>query len=194
MNSKIRGYKRVSSTDQNDSRQLYGIKIDVEYVDKVSGKNSDRIALNKMINECKPGDKIIVHSMDRLARNLMDLLSLVKAFTANDVSVEFVKEKQIFNGESDAFSKFFLSMMGAVAEFEVNIINERQREGIFLAKKRGVYKGTEKTLDIHQIKELIESCIDGVPKLKVAQNFGVCRQTVYNYLGYVHKKLVPAIN
>ena len=135
------GYIRVSSLDQNTERQLDGRKLDRTFTDKASGKDTNRPELQAAIDYVREGDRLVVHSMDRLARNLDDLRKLVSDLTAHGVVVEFVKECLIFTGEEKAMSKLLLSVMGAFAEFERSLIRERQREGIALAKQKGVYAG-----------------------------------------------------
>jgi DNA invertase Pin-like site-specific DNA recombinase len=141
MSGKKIGYIRVSSFEQNPERQLEGIIVDKKFIDKVSGKNTARPQLESMIDYAREGDTIIVHSMDRLARNLDDLRKLVVQLTNKKIRIEFVKEALTFTGEDSPISKLILSVMGAFAEFERALIKERQTEGIALAKKNGAYKG-----------------------------------------------------
>jgi len=178
------GYKRLSSFDQNLERQLDGENLDRVFTDKVSGKNTDRPAFREMMRFVREGDVIVVHSMDRLARNLDDLRRIVKQLTAKGIQIHFVKEHLTFTGEDSPMSTLLLSVMGAFAEFERALINERQREGIELAKKRGVYKGKVKSLPASQIKEL-NDLIRPTPALnksKLAREYGISRQTLYSYL------------
>ena len=89
----------------------------------------------------REGDTVIVHSMDRLARNLDDLRQLVRTLTGRGINIQFVKESLTFTGEDSPMATLLLSVMGAFAEFERALIRERQLEGIALAKQRGAYKG-----------------------------------------------------
>ena len=146
-NGKIIGYVRVSTFEQNIDRQLEGFKLDRVFTDKLSGKDTNRPALDEMLDYVRDGDIIIVHSMDRLARNLDDLRSLVFKLNSKQVKIQFVKENLTFTGEDSPMSNLLLSVMGAFAKFERSLIRERQLEGIALAKKRGVYKGRKKVLD-----------------------------------------------
>jgi DNA invertase Pin-like site-specific DNA recombinase len=93
------GYKRVSTVDQNTNRQLEGISIDKVFEDKSSGKNTARPQLQAALKFCREGDTLVVHSMDRLARNLTDLRLLVKDLTDRGVAVQFIKESLTFTGE-----------------------------------------------------------------------------------------------
>jgi DNA invertase Pin-like site-specific DNA recombinase len=177
------GYIRVSSIGQNTDRQLDGAQLDKRFEDKVSGKSTDRPKLQEMLEFIRDGDIVVVHSMDRLARNLDDLRRLVATLTGKGVSVEFIKEGLTFTGEDKPLSKLLLSVMGAFAEFERSIIRERQLEGIALAKQKGVYKGRKRVLsttDVEQIKtELTEP---NAKKAVVARKWGISRETLYKYL------------
>jgi DNA invertase Pin-like site-specific DNA recombinase len=125
---------------------------------------------------------VIVHSMDRLARNLDDLRRIVNQLTAAGVKVEFMKEALTFTGEDAPMSKLLLSIMGAFAEFERALIRERQKEGIAIAKAKGVYTGRKPTLSPEQATELRRLSKDGVSKARLARHFGITRETVYQYL------------
>lgn len=182
MTGKRIGYIRVSTLDQNHERQLEGIKLDKVFIDKASGKDTDRPELAEMLNYVRDGDVIIVHSMDRLARNLDDLRRLVKNLTEQKIKIEFIKENLVFTGEEAPISKLLLSVMGAFAEFERALIRERQREGIALAKQRGVYRGRKKSLSDLEVADLRKRVKDGVKKTQVAKDFGISRETLYQYL------------
>ncbi|OGU16771.1 MAG: transposase [Geobacteraceae bacterium GWC2_53_11] len=176
------GYIRVSSSDQNTERQLEGIELHRSFTDKVSGKSTDRPALQEMIRFLREGDLLFVHSMDRLARNLVDLRQMVKDLTSRGISVQFVKEGLTFTGDDGAMSVLLLSVMGAVAEFERSIIRERQAEGIRIARQKGVYKGRKASLTNDQAAEARAKIAAGVPKAKVAREYKCSRQTLYKYL------------
>jgi DNA invertase Pin-like site-specific DNA recombinase len=120
--------------------------------------------------------------MDRLARNLDDLRRIVQTPTANGVRIEFVKEHLTFTGEDSPMASLMLSVMGAFAEFERALIHERQREGIALAKQRGAYKGRKKSLSEAALAELRQRLDTGVTKAQVAREFGISRETLYQYL------------
>lgn len=179
---KIIGYVRVSSFEQNADRQLEGIKADKIFTDKASDKNMDRPQLEALLNYVRDGDTILVHSLDRLARNLDDLRRLVQTLNAKDVKVQFVKENLTFTGEDSPMSNLLLSVMGAFAEFERALIRERQMEGIALAKKRGVYKGRKHALSFDQVVGLKRRISNGEKISHIAKELGVSRVTVYQYL------------
>ena len=176
------GYIRVSSIDQNPERQLEGIALDKTFTDKASAKDVNRPQLMEMLDFVREGDVIIVHSMDRLARNLEDLRHLVQNQTQRGIRIEFVKEGLSFSGDDSPMATLLLSVMGAFAEFERALLKERQREGIALAKKRGVYKGRKRALDQEQIIELKQRAEAGEKKAALAREFGISRDTVYQYL------------
>jgi len=176
------GYKRVSSVDQNTGRQLDGVSVDKAFEDKASGKNTARPQLQAALDFCREGDTLVVHSMDRLARNLTDLRLLVKNLTDRGVAVEFVKESLKFTGDDSPVADLLLSMLGAVAQFERALILERQREGIALAKAEGKYKGRKPILSVANITEIRIRAAAGEKKTSLAREFSVSRETVYSCL------------
>ena len=176
------GYVRVSSFDQNPERQLEHIEVGKVFTDKASGKDTHRPELERLLDFVREGDTVVVHSMDRLARNLDDLRRLVQKLTKCGVRIEFVKESLVFTGEDSPMANLMLSVMGAFAEFERALIRERQREGIALAKQRGVYRGRRKSLGSEQIAELKRRVTAGEQKTLLACEFGISRETLYQYL------------
>lgn len=176
------GYIRVSSLDQNEERQLEGVELDKTFLDKASGKDTKRPQLEILMSFVRSGDTVVVHSMDRLARNLDDLRRIVQTLTSKGVRIEFMKEHLSFTDEDSPMANLMLSVMGAFAEFERALIRERQREGIALAKKRGAYKGRKKSLSEADIVKLRERLTVGISKAKVAREFGISRETLYQYL------------
>lgn len=177
------GYVRVSSLGQNTDRQLEGLQLDRVFTDKVSGKDTDRPSLQEMLEFVREGDTVVVHSMDRLARNLDDLRRTVQLLTKRGVAVEFQHEHLTFTDEDAPMSNLLLSVMGAFAEFERSLIRERQLEGIALAKLRGAYKGRKKSLtatDLGAIRAQLEQ--PGAKKARVAREWGISRETLYQYL------------
>jgi DNA invertase Pin-like site-specific DNA recombinase len=179
------GYIRVSSFDQKTERQLEKIKLHKTFTDKASGKNIQRPQLAALLNFVREGDTIVVHSLDRLARNLDDLRKLVFQLNARHIKIQFIKENLIFNGEDSPMANLLLSVMGAFAEFERALIRERQMEGIALAKQRGVYKGRKKILSAEQVKKIKQRISNGAKKTHVAKTFNISRETLYRYLRVV---------
>ncbi|MBF9519546.1 recombinase family protein [Mycobacteroides chelonae] len=182
------GYERVSTLEQSTDRQLVGIEVDRTFTDKASGKSTDRPALAEALRYLRDGDTFVIHSMDRLARNLEDLRRTVRELTGRGVRVEFVKEGMTFTGEDSPMNTLLLSMLGAVAEFERALILERQREGIALAKAKGVYKGRKAKLTEDQAAELRARLSKGESATKLAAEYGVSRQSVYNYRALAEAK------
>jgi len=176
------GYMRVSTFDQNPDRQLEGVALDRCFTDRVSGKDTKRPELAALLAFVREGDRVVVHSMDRLARNLDDLRRTVQTLTARGIRIEFVKEGLTFTGEDSPMATLMLSVMGAFAEFERALIRERQREGIVLARQRGVYRGRNKVLSPAEAAELRRRVDLGVPKAQVARDLGISRETLYQYL------------
>jgi len=173
------GYKRVSTIDQNTARQLDGVPLDKVFEDKASGKNTARLQLQAALEFCREGDTLVIHSMDRLARNLSDLRLLVKDLTSRGVAVQFIKESLTFTGDDSPMANLLLSMLGAVAEFERALILERQREGIAIAKAEGRYKGRKPILSAAKVAEIRERVATGEKKAALAREFGVSRETLY---------------
>ncbi len=135
------GYIRISTTDQNTSRQEVLMKelgVEQVYIDRMSGKNTDRPELKRMMSFVRQGDTVIVESISRFARNTKDLLELVEQLTVKQV--EFISKKEAID-TSTPTGKFMLTVFGAVAELEREYILQRQREGIAIAKANGIYKG-----------------------------------------------------
>ena len=177
------GYIRVSSLDQNTERQLEGVKLDKVFTDKASGKDTARPQLQAALEYLREGDLLLVHSMDRLARSVDDLRRIVLDLTKKGVHVQFAKENLTFTGEDSPMSNLLLSLLGAVAEFERSMICERQREGIALAKKAGVYKGRKPSLTPAQVAEIRKRVASGEKKSALATEYRISRQTLYAALG-----------
>ncbi|MCQ9337168.1 recombinase family protein [Corynebacterium phoceense] len=179
------GYARVSSKDQNLERQIAALEnenVFQIFKDKASGSSTQRPGLDEALRYLRTGDQLVVVSMDRLARSLVDLHSLVDGLTERGVSVKFLKEAQIYSRDSSPIAKLMLGLLGSVAEFERSIIRERQAEGIAKAKARGVYKGRAKVLNAEQVAQAQAWVGEGIPKAEVARRLGIGRTTLYKYL------------
>ena len=181
-NGKRIGYVRVSTIWQNHERQLDGIELDRCFIDKASGKTVDRPQLDELLAYVREGDSVLVHSMDRLARNVDDLRKLVQTLTNQKIKVEFLKEGLSFTGEDSPMSQLLLSVMGAFAQFERSLIKERQMEGITIAKNKGLYRGRKKCLTQEQVEEIKARVDKGDKKSHVAKDFGISRETLYTYM------------
>ncbi|WP_298458288.1 recombinase family protein [uncultured Cellulomonas sp.] len=179
------GYARVSSTDQNLDRQRAALgEVDRLFQEKQSGAGRGaRTALAELLDYARDGDTVVVSSMDRLARSVVDLNGIVAELVAKDVVVEFLAEGVTFRpGAADPFAEFQLNIMGSFAQLERAIAKERQTEGIRAAKARGVYQGRPRRLsaaDVAQARELVGA---GVPKAEVARRLGIHRSNLYRAL------------
>lgn len=189
MNSKGQfvGYIRVSTLEQNPERQIESLKqysLDEIFTDYASGKDTLRPQLQAALKYLRNGDSLFVVSMDRLARNLDDLRKIVKELTTRGVTLTFIKENLTFGETNSPMSNLLLSVMGAFAEFERSLIKERQREGIQIAKAKGLYKGRKPALNESQIKLLNEKDVLNQFKNRalLAKEFCITRQTLYKYL------------
>jgi len=185
--SKTVAYIRVSSVDQNTDRQLEAINSaapDKVFTDRCSGKDTKRPQLEAMLSYVREGDTVVVHSLDRLGRNLDDLRKVVTGLNTRGIAVQFLKENLMFAGDDSdsSLSKLMFNMLGSFAEFERSLIRERQREGIALAKKAGVYRGRKPSLTDEQAQGLRKRVAAGEQKAGLAREFGVSRETLYRYL------------
>ena len=154
------GYIRVSTTEQNSARQevlMSELSVDQVFIDRMSGKSTDRPELKRMMTFVREGDTVIVESISRFARNTRDLLDLVEQLTTK--GVEFVSKKEAID-TSTPTGKFMLTVFGAVAELEREYILQRQREGIAIAKENGVYKG-RKPLERADLPSVVRLWRDG---------------------------------
>jgi DNA invertase Pin-like site-specific DNA recombinase len=173
-------YKRVSTTDQNLDRQLFGIQFDREYVEKVSGKDTNRPQLQAMLQNIREGDIVHVHELSRLGRSVKDLLDIVEQITNAGGTVKFHKENLEFKGaHKDPFQALMLNLLSSIAQFERELMLSRQREGIAIAKAKGRYKGKQSrftTAEIDRIKTDFEHSDN---KSKLAERYGITRAYLY---------------
>ena len=170
------GYRRVSTVEQKFDRQELG-ELDKLFEEKVSGSSSERLALNEMIDFVREDDEVVVFSIDRLARNLRDLQTIIQKLNDKGATIHFLSERLTFSASSDdAFAKLQLQMMGAFAEFERNIIRKRQAEGIAKAKARGVYAKRSATINKERVKELQA---EGLTITAIACALDISRMSVY---------------
>lgn len=189
MNSKGQfvGYIRVSTLEQNPERQIESLKqysLDEIFTDYASGKDTLRPQLQAALKYLRNGDSLFVVSMDRLARNLDDLRKIVKELTTRGVTLTFIKENLTFGETNSPMSNLLLSVMGAFAEFERSLIRERQREGIQIAKAKGLYRGRKQALDNQQIEILLQTdkANNQRNRSALAKEFGITKPTLYKYL------------
>jgi Site-specific recombinases, DNA invertase Pin homologs len=177
------GYTRVSGLDQSTDRQLDGVRLDKVFEDRASGRDLVRPQLAACLDYLREGDLLVVHSTDRLARNLEDLQRVVRELSSRGVSIKFIKEGLLFSAdEPGPMQTLMFQMLGAFAQFERALIRERQREGIALARKEGRRLGRAKALTPRQRRDLLERAARGEGKKALADEFGISRQTLYRYL------------
>ena len=173
------GYRRISTANQKFDRQELG---DIDRLfEEQAGGGRDRPVLEEMIGFVRDGDMVAVHSIDRLARNLRDLQDIVGRLNARGASVAFLSEGLLFRCDDadDPFARLQLQMIGAFAEFERNIIRQRQAEGIAKAKARGVYRGRRPVIDAAEVEQLRQK---GIGVSAIARRLGIHRASVYRVL------------
>lgn len=177
------GYRRVRLVDQKTARQLDGMTFDREFEDKTSCKDTELPALKEMLTLLREGDHLFVHSMDRLARNLQDLLQLIEKVNQCGASITFIKENLTFPADKShsPISVLLLQLLGAVVQFERSLIKERQREGIAKAKTRGAYRGRA-PLPNNKLIEAFDLIDKGYSVVKAAQFIGISKSALYTYL------------
>lgn len=175
-------YMRVSTVDQNLARQEELREgADRVFEEKASASTRERPQLTAMLNFVREGDAIKVWSIDRLARSLTDLTSIIDELREKKVSITFVKENMTFDASKDAdpYQRLQFHMIGAIAEFERSLSKQRQAEGIEKGKARGAYKGRKRVLTDEQVDAIAQKVSDGVTVARVARDYGVSRGTIY---------------
>lgn len=174
----IVGYVRVSTVEQNESRQLVTMnkyKVEKVFSEKVSAKDTNRIELNAMIDYVREGDTIVIHDFSRLARSTKDLLEIVELLKGK--GVKLISDKENIDS-STATGKLMLTMIGAINEFERTNLLERQREGIAIAKSKGKYKG-RKEIKIENFEDQYNKYMNReLNKTQLSKELGVSRPTL----------------
>lgn len=182
MSSSRVAYLRISSAGQNLDRQREAVgECDRVFVEKMSARSrAERPELADMLRYIRDGDEVVVASMDRLARSVVDLRNLVDEIRGEGASVTFVKENVTYRPDAtDPRANLMLALLGGIAEFEREIIRERQAEGIALAKKKGKYAGRPRKLTDTQRSAIRERAGAGEAKAALAREYGVTRDTIY---------------
>ena len=173
------GYRRVSTLEQSLDRQDLG-ECDRVFEEKESAGSTNHPALQDMLSFVRDGDTVVVHSIDRLARNLMDLQSIIQELNNKGVTIRFLSESLSFSADGGcAFQTLQLQMLGAFAQFERTMIRKRQAEGIAKAKAKGVYAQRKRTINPDKVKQLFE---DGMSKSAIAKHLNISRMSVYRSL------------
>ena len=176
------GYVRVSSAGQKLDRQIDEIgQVDELFEENESGKNiNDRPVFQECLRFLRKGDVLLIHSIDRAARSVSDLQSIIKTLNQKEVTIKFIKEQLCFApGMGNSISKLHLNLLGSIAEFERELIKERQAEGIKAAQARGVKFGRHVKLRIEQCKQIAERTDKGEDKACLAREYNVSRGTIY---------------
>lgn len=176
------GYVRVSTIEQNEERQIEGLEkhgIDKWYIEKISGKNTDREELQRMLADAQEGDTIYVHDFSRLARSTKDLLDIVELL--NSKGVHIVSNKENIDTSTPA-GKLMLTMLGAIYEFERTNMLERQAEGIVIAKRENRYKNCGRKKSEHDINAIMALIDSGLSKSDIAKRMGISRPTLNRIL------------
>lgn len=184
------GYIRVSSTGQDTDRQLEGIKLTKIFTEKVSGKDRNRPQLESCLDYVREGDNLHVHSLDKLGRSLQDLETIVTQLVEKGVTVIFHKEKMTFNKENNgSMGKLLFQILAAFAEFERNLIRERQKEGIELARAKGKHLGRQSKLTRGQKQDILKKYEHQYYSITaLAKEFSVSRGTIYNVINEIKQK------
>ncbi len=174
-------YKRVSTIDQNLDRQLLDMTFDREYIEKVSAKDLNRPKLQALLQNIRPGDIVHVHEMSRLARNTKDLLGLVEHIVNAGGTIKFHKENLEFTtGKENPFQSLMLNLLSSIAQFERDLLLERQREGIAIAKLKGKYKGRKSKFSKDDITAIQHEFESSKNKAELARKWGISRQYLYS--------------
>ncbi len=178
------GYIRVSTIEQNTTRQLDGlsknnVSLDKVFEDKVSSSQVNRPALQACLTYLREGDILYIHSIDRLARNLSELQSIVNELTAKGVTVHFWTENLIFSGQTSPMQELIFQMLGAFAQFERSLIKERQKEGIAKAKQEGRFTGRPRKISEQDKSDIAKALADGASPASLAEKYKVSKSSIY---------------
>lgn len=174
------GYVRISTVEQNESRQLETMKlygVEKIFSEKISAKNTQRPKLNELLDFAREGDTIYIHDFSRLARNTKDLLNIVE--NLNNKGIHLVSSKENID-TSTATGKLLLTVIAAISQFERENLRERQLEGIKIAKSKGLYKG-RKPVKIDNFEHHYKRWRNNeISKTALAHELGISRQTLYS--------------
>jgi DNA invertase Pin-like site-specific DNA recombinase len=184
------GYARVSTTGQNTDSQLDDLanaNVETVYVDKISGKKAaNRPELQACLKALREGDTLVITRFSRLCRSLSDLLQIIETLKGKGVKLEALHQGAVIeydtSGNLTATSKLILQIMGAIDEFQREIINENTREGLAAARQRGRIGGGKPKLNNGQVRKLKERRGEGVSVSELSREFKVSRATVNRYL------------
>ena len=176
------GYGRVSTTDQNTNSQedaLKAAKVERLFVDTFTGTKANRPELDKLRQQLRSGDSVVITRLDRLGRSTKDLLNLVAEFEADNVQLEVIEQSI---DTSSPEGKLFFTMVAAFAEFERSIMQARTKDGLAAARARGRVGGRKPKLQPSQIFMIQKSFADGMSVSAIAESMSVSRPTIYRAL------------
>lgn len=178
---KVFVYRRVSTTEQNLDRQLAGVEADVVLEEKLSARAVDRPKLNSMLELLSNGDEVHVHELSRLARSVKDLTAIIETIASKGATISFHKEKLIFGADSasNPFQSLMLNLLGSISQFERELLLERQREGISIAKQKGVYKGRQSRFTEAEFTQMRDDFKSTNNKSKLARRWGISKSYLY---------------
>lgn len=184
------GYARVSTKEQNDARQLKALKeygCDVIYTEKVSGKDTNRPELQRMIEALQEGDIIVIHELSRLSRSTKDLLELVDVFKEKGVGLKSISDAWLDLTNENPMSEFIFTVFSGLVQYERKLIKQRQTEGIAIAKANGKFKGRKTKLVEGGEEEVRRNAIvkaykDGVSIADIRKTYKVGTGTIYRLL------------
>lgn len=189
-------YVRVSTVEQNEDRQVEALErhgIDRWYTEKVSGKDMNRPQLQAMLDYAREGDTVYIHDFSRLARSTEDLLKIVRQLDGKGVSL--VSNKEAIDTRTPQ-GKLMLTMIAAINEFERANLLERQREGIEIAKAKGLYHGRKEiSIDDKTFLRAFEKYQQrGITKSQLAEELKVSRPTLYKLIReYKERGLIEGV-
>ncbi|SHJ66445.1 Site-specific DNA recombinase [Malonomonas rubra DSM 5091] len=185
----IVGYARVSTADQSldvQVGQLNAAGCEKIFSEKVSGSKLDRAQLNALLGYVREGDTVICTKMDRIARSTKHLLDIVDELKQQNIAFKVLN---INLDTATPTGKLMLTMLGAIAEFERELMLERQREGIEKAKAAGKYKGRKPTAR-EKSQDIIRLLNQGMQKAQIAKELGIGLSSVYRVLDEMQKKIL----
>lgn len=181
----VRGYIRVSTLEQNPQRQIESLKksgAEIVYLDKMSGSTRNRPQLTQMLEDLQPGDEVLIHELSRFSRSTVDTFQLVEEVKAKGATLRSLTESWLNTRDDSPQAQFLLTVFAALAELERKQLLQRQREGIEIAKKKGVYKGRPPKLTKNnaRVRVALEEFAIGERTVKeICELYDISRASLY---------------